>query len=274
MFCLLYSQIIETVPNEVESSNMNLRTGVGSGTKQAVQYVTMNDMALMQEMQKLRNEHQQAVERADSLAALVEKQTAKIRKMSQQIAGFLTEKPARINEQQIESHNKMDHFEVGSILDMRYRNNKQEFLIQWKGFSPNANTWEPEKNLDCDELLTEFSKRHSVKDFLLVNEVGDVTEDSDEEDIENSVPKEESIKMEDSVKTVDHDEDYQVNVVMPSTSTGVRKSNRISKMPKPLSYNHTLRCHVCKTRLIDVDIPDLNEPVYCSLQCLNEWSQQ
>lgn len=80
--------------------------------------------------------------------------------------------------------------------------------------------------------------------------------------------------MENSVKTADDDEDYQVTVRTPSTSTQVRKSERISKPPRPLSYNHTLRCHVCKTRLIDYGIPDLNEPVCSSLQCFNEWNQQ
>ncbi|KAM7283228.1 chromodomain Y-like protein [Ixodes scapularis] len=54
-----------------------------------------------------------------------------------------------------------EHYEVERILNHRRkrsgRNEKQEYLIRWKGFGPEEDTWEPEKNLTgCEELLREY----------------------------------------------------------------------------------------------------------------------
>lgn len=43
------------------------------------------------------------------------------------------------------------------ILDVHYnKNNKREFLIRWKGFSSRCDSWEPEENLNCDDLIQKF----------------------------------------------------------------------------------------------------------------------
>ena len=52
-------------------------------------------------------------------------------------------------------------FEVEKILDMRVRRKKRFFLVKWKGFSNEENTWEPESNLNCPELLSDYFKKYS-----------------------------------------------------------------------------------------------------------------
>ena len=42
-----------------------------------------------------------------------------------------------------------DVYEVGKILDKRGEKGKLEYLIKWKDFDQDYNTWEPEGNLDC-----------------------------------------------------------------------------------------------------------------------------
>lgn len=49
-------------------------------------------------------------------------------------------------------------YEVSKILDARItRDGKWEFFVMWKGYGPESNTWEPERNLSCTKLINEVS---------------------------------------------------------------------------------------------------------------------
>lgn len=53
-----------------------------------------------------------------------------------------------------------EDYEVERIIDVSFlKNNKREFLIRWKGYSSKSDTWEPEENLDCADLIAKFMEK-------------------------------------------------------------------------------------------------------------------
>lgn len=55
-------------------------------------------------------------------------------------------------------------FSVEKIVSKKVVEGKTQYLLKWKGYDSDENTWEPEENLDCQDLLDEFNKRTKMRD--------------------------------------------------------------------------------------------------------------
>jgi len=68
-----------------------------------------------------------------------------------------TPAPAKKSKKDESDEDPDKEYEVEKILEVRFRKGgKREFSIQWKGYGPKSATWEPEENLECEELLDSF----------------------------------------------------------------------------------------------------------------------
>lgn len=62
-----------------------------------------------------------------------------------------------------ENIEEVEEYEVEDVLDHKIDNGVSYFLIKWKGYDSENNTWEPEDTLSCPDLVSKYKKRAQAR---------------------------------------------------------------------------------------------------------------
>lgn len=205
------------------------------------------------------------------MQTLVKQRDQTINELTLKIGELLAAKEACKN-----GESRCAEHEVETILKVRHLKNKErEYLIRWKNYSPNSDSWEPESNLSCNELLAKFLDEKMSGGYDEVDDENDDddVDDDDNDDVDDNVVGE----IDSSVNEVDdkNDADYKaadVRGVATEPTNGKRRSTRTMKPLQPLMYRPKPVCSTCKMKLFD--LAGVDGPFFCSQKCLEKFEKK
>lgn len=65
-----------------------------------------------------------------------------------------------VDDEEEEEEEGDKQWEVEKIMDVKKSRGRRKFLVKWKGWAHESNTWEPEENVEgCKEMIKEFYQR-------------------------------------------------------------------------------------------------------------------
>lgn len=213
------------------------------------------------------------LERNEHLQTLIKQRDQTINELTLKIGELLAAKEACKN-----GESRCAEHEVEKILKVRHlKNGETEFLIRWKDYSPNSDSWEPESNLSCNELLTKFldKKKSGGDDEADEDDADDGELDDDGDDDVSDV--DEVDENDSSVNEVDDKKDADYNAadargVAPEPTNERRRSIRTPKPIQPLMYKPKPVCSTCKTKLFE--LAGVDGPFFCSQKCLAKFEKK
>lgn len=117
-----------------------------------------------------RNDFKSEEENAKSvLISAEQKEISKLKKQNSILVARLKQAESGISQkEEINKHDDQEKPEVGvyeveRLLDHKMQKNKRLFLVRWKGFDKEHDTWEPESNLNCPAVLHSYIMKNKIQ---------------------------------------------------------------------------------------------------------------
>lgn len=111
-----------------------------------------------QKLDSEKNEKEQFSTQMDSVLRENQSLIAKVKQLNR----ISTSNRSNVIPNETDDKENSQEYEVENILKHRGRKGKREFLVRWKNFDKNHDTWEKEKNLLCPEILKKYLQTHRL----------------------------------------------------------------------------------------------------------------
>lgn len=123
----------------------------------------------METIAKLKSEHQQTLfklnKKKEKLAAdllVAQRKNTEDQNLIMELQNdkeVLLSQIKQLNDQlQSAAASKSCDYAVEEILDDKFVNKKKYYLVRWKGYGADEDSWEPAKNLNCPYLVDKYNE--------------------------------------------------------------------------------------------------------------------
>lgn len=105
---------------------------------------------------QLKTQKEQTVEKQNTIN-IMQKDIDSLHLKIKQLEDELQQKSITETKNQCVEKTKQD-FEVEEIIGDKVLKRTKHYLVQWKGYNKEHNSWEPKKNLNCPAILEKYEK--------------------------------------------------------------------------------------------------------------------